>query len=96
LSVDVANLTWPGPHSSSSQSLRTSGEIVFRVTGWFDGKGIRKNFPTRAEASAERQALGIQRVQAEPAFSPARRGSGHALWSIGMNRGLSHPVAKVT
>jgi hypothetical protein len=65
LSVDVANLTWPGPHSSSSQSLRTSGEIVFRVTGWFDGKGIRKNFPTRAEASAERQALGIQRVQAE-------------------------------
>ena len=61
----MANLTWPGPHSSSSQSLRTSGEIVFRVTGWFDGKGIRKNFPTRAEASAERQALGIQRVQAE-------------------------------
>jgi hypothetical protein len=38
---------------------------VFRFTGWLDGKRIRKNFPTRSEASDERQALEIQRLQAE-------------------------------
>ncbi len=48
-----------------SEFTNPSGEIVFRVTGWLDGTRIRKNFPTRAEASAERQALEIQRVQAE-------------------------------
>ncbi len=48
-----------------SEFTNPSGEIVFRVTGWLDGKRIRKNFPTRAEASAERQALEIQRLQAE-------------------------------
>ncbi|HSI15935.1 MAG: tyrosine-type recombinase/integrase [Rariglobus sp.] len=48
-----------------SEFTNPSGEIVFRVTGWLDGKRIRKNFPTRAEASAERQVLEIQRVQAE-------------------------------
>ena len=48
-----------------SEFTNPSGEIVFRVTGWLDCTRIRKNFPTRAEASAERQALEIQRVQAE-------------------------------
>jgi hypothetical protein len=48
-----------------SEFTNPSGEIVFRVTGWLDGKRIRKNFPSRAEASAERQALEIQRLQAE-------------------------------
>ena len=48
-----------------SEFTNPSGEIVFRVTGWLDGTRIRKNFPTRAEASAERQALEIQRLQAE-------------------------------
>ena len=48
-----------------SEFTNPSGEIVFRVTGWLDGTRIRKNFPTRAEASAERQALEIQRVKAE-------------------------------
>lgn len=48
-----------------SEFTNPSGEIVFRVTGWLDGTCIRKNFPTRAEASAERQALEIQRLQAE-------------------------------
>ena len=49
----------------NSEFTNPSGEIVFRVTGWLDGTRIRKNFPTRAEASAERQALEIQRLQAE-------------------------------
>jgi len=48
-----------------SEFTNPSGEIVFRVTGWLDGTRIRKNFPIRAEASAERQALEIQRLQAE-------------------------------
>jgi hypothetical protein len=26
-----------------------SGGVVFRVSGWLDGKRIRKNFSTRAE-----------------------------------------------
>ncbi len=48
-----------------SEFTNPSGEIVFRVTGWLDGKRIRKNFPTRAEAMAERQILEIQRIQSE-------------------------------
>ncbi len=42
-----------------------SGEIVFRVTGMLDGKQVRKNFSTRAEADAERQVLEVQRAQGE-------------------------------
>ena len=48
-----------------SEFTNPSEEIVFRVTGWLDGTRIRKNFPIRAEGSAERQALEIQRLQAE-------------------------------
>jgi hypothetical protein len=48
--------------------------IVYRVSGWLDGKRIRKNFPTRAEAEAERQTLEIQRLQKTPASGPPPRG----------------------
>ncbi|MCX6936349.1 MAG: PD-(D/E)XK motif protein [Verrucomicrobia bacterium] len=48
-----------------------SGEIVFRLFGWLDGKRIRKNFPTRAEAVAERQALEISLVQAQSSVRTA-------------------------
>lgn len=48
-----------------SEFTNPSREIVFRVTGWLDGTRICKNFPTRAEASAERQAVEIQRLRAE-------------------------------
>ena len=48
-----------------SQFTNPSGEIVFRVSGWLDGKRIRKNFPTRVEAEAERQALKLAEIQAE-------------------------------
>ena len=48
-----------------SEFTNPSGEVVFRVTGWLDGRRIRRNFPTRAEASAERQALEILRLQEE-------------------------------
>ncbi len=48
-----------------SQFTNPSGEVVFRVSGWLDGKRIRKNCPTRTEAEAERQVLYIQRLQGE-------------------------------
>ena len=48
-----------------SEFMNSSGEIVFRVTGWLDCKRIHKNFPTRADAVAERQTLDIQCVQSE-------------------------------
>ena len=50
------------PQFVISEFTNPSGEIVFRLTGWLDGKRIRKNFPTRAEAGAERQAMEIQRI----------------------------------
>jgi len=48
-----------------SEFTNPSGEIVYRVSGWLDGKRVRKNFPTRAEAEAERQILDVQRLQGE-------------------------------
>jgi integrase len=48
-----------------SQFTNPSGEIVFRVSGWLDGKRLRKNFPTRPEAEAERQILEVQRLRTE-------------------------------
>ncbi len=53
------------PQFVISEFTNPSGEIVFRLTGWLDGKRIRKNFPTRAEAGAERQAMEIQQLQTE-------------------------------
>lgn len=54
-----------------SEFTNPSGEIVFRVTGWLDGKRVRKNFPNRAEAEAERQVLEIQLVQKETGIRTA-------------------------
>lgn len=34
-----------------------SGAVVFRVTGWKDGKRIRENFPTHAEAQSRKSTL---------------------------------------
>jgi integrase len=48
-----------------SEFTNPSGEIVYRVSGWSDGKRVRKNFATRADAEAERQVLEIQRLQAD-------------------------------
>lgn len=48
-----------------------SGEIVFRVAGWLDGKRVRKNFKTRAEAEAERQVLEVQRAQGDTGIRTA-------------------------
>jgi integrase len=54
-----------------SEFKNPSGEIVFRVSGQLDGKRVRKNFSTRAEAVAERKALEIARVQAETGIRTA-------------------------
>ena len=61
------------PNSSFviSQFTNPSGEIVFRVSGWLDGKRVRKNFPTRPEAEAERQVLEVQRLQGETGIRTA-------------------------
>ena len=47
-----------------------SGEVVFRISGWLDGKRIRQNFPTYAEAKAEMDVLEIKRVQGETGVRP--------------------------
>jgi hypothetical protein len=48
-----------------TEFTNSSGEIVFRVSGWLGEKRVRKNFPTRAEARGEIDALEIQAAQAE-------------------------------
>jgi hypothetical protein len=48
-----------------SEFTNPSGDVVYRVTGWLDGQRIRKNFPTRADAEAERQALKLAQIRAE-------------------------------
>jgi hypothetical protein len=47
-----------------SEFTNPSGEIVYRLYGRVDGQRIRKNFATRAEAEAERQARDLARLQA--------------------------------
>ncbi|MDI1248233.1 MAG: site-specific integrase [Lacunisphaera sp.] len=54
-----------------SSFTNPSRDVVFRVSGWLDGKRVRKNFPTRSEAEAERQLLEIQRLQGETGIRPA-------------------------
>jgi integrase len=54
-----------------SEFTNPSGEIVFRVSGWLDGKRVRKNFPTRTEAVAERQVLEVQRLQGDTGIRTA-------------------------
>jgi integrase len=48
-----------------SQFTNPSGDIVFRVSGWIDGKRVRKNLQTRAEAVAEKQVLELANMQEE-------------------------------
>ena len=72
-----------------SEFTNPSGEIVFRVTGWLDGKRIRKNFPSRAEASAERQALEIQRLQAETGIRTTATRLANALQATSAWQGRS-------
>jgi hypothetical protein len=54
-----------------SEFTNPSGEVVYRVSGWLDGNRLRKNFATRTEALAERQALEVQRLQGESGVRPA-------------------------
>jgi integrase len=54
-----------------SEFTNPSGEVVFRISGWLDGKRVRKNFPTRAEAEAERQVLEVQGLQGETGIRTA-------------------------
>ncbi|MDE3084727.1 MAG: tyrosine-type recombinase/integrase [Verrucomicrobiota bacterium] len=53
-----------------TQFTNPSGKVVFRISGWLDGKRIRKNFGTRAEAEAERQVLEVHRLQGETGVRP--------------------------
>ena len=46
-----------------SEFTNPSGKIVFQLYARIDGKRFRPNFPTRAEAEAERQILGLQYLQ---------------------------------
>lgn len=48
-----------------------SGEIVSRISGWLNGRRIRKNSSTRAEAEAERQVLEIRGLQGETGIRTA-------------------------
>lgn len=54
-----------------SQFTNPSGKIVFCVSDWVDGRRIRKNFATRAEAEAERQILEVQLLQAHTGIRTA-------------------------
>lgn len=40
-----------------------SGQIVYQVDGFINGKRIRKNFPTRKEARIEKDALELKTIQ---------------------------------
>ncbi len=46
-----------------SEFTNPSGNIVFQLYARLDGKRFRKNFPTRAEAEAERQVQEVQWLQ---------------------------------
>ena len=46
-----------------SEFTNPSGKMVFQVCARINGKRFRKNFPTRAEAEAERQVRGIEFLQ---------------------------------
>lgn len=55
----------PASFGISELTKSPPGEVVFRVAGWLDGKRVRKNLATRAEAQAERQALELAALQTE-------------------------------
>jgi integrase len=48
-----------------SEFENPSGEIVFRLSGTLDGARIRKNFPTRSEAEAQRQIYDIEELKGD-------------------------------
>ena len=48
-----------------------SGETVFRVSGWLDGKRVRQNFKTHAEAKAQVDINEVQRLQGETGLRTA-------------------------
>ena len=54
-----------------SEFTNPSGNIVFQLYARLDGKRFRKNFPTRAEAEAERQVQEVQRLQRETGIRAA-------------------------
>jgi hypothetical protein len=81
-----------------SEFTNPSGEIVFRVSGWLDGKRVRKNFPTRAEAQDEVHALEIKGLQGKTGIrATATRLTEdqlHEAESLYQSvAGLSHPLA---
>ena len=53
-----------------SDFTNPSGDVVFRVSGWLDGKRIRKNFATHAEAKAEADTLEIRRLRGATGVRP--------------------------
>ena len=59
-----------------SEFTNPSGAIVFQLYARLDGKRFRKNFPTRAEAEAERQIQEVQWLQSDT-------GSGGAFHTAG-------------
>ncbi len=50
--------------------LNPSGAAAFRVSGWLNGVRIRRNFPTEAEAHAERERLELQRADGSNRLRP--------------------------
>jgi integrase len=53
----------PEPKLTITEFKNPAGSVSYRVSGVIDGERIRKNFPTRAEAAAEKQALEIEAMQ---------------------------------
>jgi integrase len=54
-----------------SEFTNPSGAIVFQLYARLDGKRFRKNFPTRAEAEAERQVQEVQWLQSDTGIRTA-------------------------
>ena len=54
-----------------SEFTNPSRNAVFQFYGRLDGKRFCKNFPTRAEAEAERQIQEVQLLQRETAIRAA-------------------------
>ena len=54
-----------------SEFTNPSGDVVYRFSGWLDGQRVRKNYWTRAEAEAKRQALKLAQIRAETAVRVA-------------------------
>lgn len=53
-----------------SEFKNPSGQIAFRVSGWLEGKRVRKNFASHAEAKAEADVLEIRCLQGETGVRP--------------------------